>query len=188
VRRPGWLRRNALALVAVAVLLPATLAITMANQWSTYLAGSPSRPLDVADGATVEYGHSGWQVEKTDRVSGTSAAGQERDLPAGTDLVIVTVRVDPIEFLEDGTAELCTARLEEDGGTGLPRSWGNAAGSPISLDGPGPDLVSCSSDQRTSYTFDAEFVVPTDAGDGATLSLGIAVPTEFPDYLRFALD
>lgn len=188
MRRPGWLRRNWLALAAVAVLLPATLAITAANQWSTYLAGSPSSPLDVAAGVAVHYGHSGWQVEGTERVSATSAAGQERKLPAGTDLVIVTVRVDPIELLEDGTAELCTARLEEDGGTGLPRSWGNASSNPVPLAGPGPELRSCSSEQRIPYTFDAEFVVPADAGDGATLSLGISVPAEFPDYLRFALD
>ena len=188
MRRRGWLRQNLLALAAVAVLLPATVAITMANQWSTALAGSPSRPVDLAAGATAEYGHSAWLVEKTDRVSASSAAGRERDLPAGTDLVIVTVRVDPVELLEDGTAELCTARLEENGGAGLPRSWGSAAGGPITLAGPGPDLRSCSSDQTAPYTFDAEFVVPADAGDGAALSLGIGVPTEFPDYLRFALD
>jgi len=188
VRRQGWLRRNWPALAAVAVLLPATLAITAANQWSTYLAGSPSSPLDVAAGASVEYGRSGWRIEGTERVSATSAAGQERELPAGTDLVTITVRVDPIELLEDGTAELCSARLEENGGAGPPRSWGNANSNPVPLAGPGPELRSCSSDERSPYTFEAEFVVPADAGDGATLSLGISVPAEFPDYLRFALD
>jgi len=187
-RRPGWLRRNRLALAAVAVLLPATLAITSANEWSTSLAASPSRPVDVAAGDTVQYGPSRWHVEKTARVSATSAVGQERDLPAGTDLLVVTVRVDPRELVEGAASGGCIARLEEHGGPGPARSWGSASANPITLAGPGPEFTSCSSEQVSPYSFDAEFVVPADAGDGATLSVGIAVVDEFPAYLRMDLD
>jgi hypothetical protein len=186
-RKPaGWLRRNSRALVAIVVLLPATLGIMFANQWIGYFEEWPSRPVDAAAGETLEYGNARWSIEATDRVPGTSAAGRERDLPDGTDLVVVTVRVDPTGFGPDGVPDLCTVRLEESGGTTPTRSWAN--GGAISLDGSGPDLVSCSSELTTPYTFDAQFVVPTDAGDSSKFTVGIAVVTELPEYARFALD
>ncbi|QYF75053.1 hypothetical protein [Cryobacterium sp. PAMC25264] len=188
MRGPGWLRHNWLALAAVAVLLPVTVAITSANEWSTSLSASPSRPEEVSAGDTAQYGPSSWQVEKTTRVSATSAVGQERDLPAGTELLVVTVRVDPSRSVEDGASGGCVARLEEHGGPGPARSWGNASANPITLAGRGPEFASCSSEQSGPYSFDAEFVVPADAGDGAILSVGIAVSDELPDYLRMALD
>lgn len=186
--RPGWFGRNRLALLAVLVLLPATLGIMFVNQWVRYFEQWPTRPVDVAVGETVEYGNARWRIEATDRVSGDSAAGRERDLPAGTDLVVVTVGVDPTGTGPDGVPELCTARLEESGGVRATRSWTNAAGGAISLDGDGPLLTSCSSELSTPYTFDAEFVVPADAGWSASLTVGITVVDALPDYARFSLD
>lgn len=184
----GWLRRNRRALLAVLVLLPTTLGIMVANQWVRYFEEWPSRPVDVAAGETLDYGNARWSVEATDRVIGASAEGRERDLPAGTDLVLATVRVDPTGTDPDGVPDLCTVRLEESGGENATRSWSNAAGGAIPLDGAGPSLTSCSSELSTTYTFDAEFVVPADAGDSSTLTVGIAVVDALPEYARFALD
>ncbi|WEO75794.1 hypothetical protein BJQ94_10390 [Cryobacterium sp. SO2] len=198
MRRGGWFQRNRLALLAIVVLLPATLGIMAVHQWLGYFAGWPSKPVDVTAGESVRYGQFGWRIESTDRVGADSAEGRERDLPAGTDLVVVTVRVDPTgatrpTVAADASAlvdtwRLCTARLEERGGPHAARSWTNAANGAVSLAGAGPALSSCSSELSEPYTFDAEFVVPHDAGEQATLALGISVVSELPEYARFALD
>lgn len=184
----GWLRRNGRALVAVLVLLPATLGIMFVNQWIRYYEAVPSRPVNVAAGETLEYGNARWRIEATDRVSADSAAGRERDLPAGTDLISVTVEVNPTGTGPDGVPDGCAARLEESGGGTVTRSWTNAAGGSINLDGAGPALTSCSSEVSTAYSFEAEFVVPADAGESSSLTVNITVDEFLPEYAKFALD
>lgn len=188
LKRTGWLRRNRRALLAILVLLPATLGIMFANQWIGYFDEWPSRPVNATAGDTLEYGNAHWQVEPADRVTGDSAEGRERDLPAGTDLVVVTVDVDPTGTGPDGVPDLCYVRLEESGGGAATRSWANVPSGSISLDGPGPVLTSCSSDLSGPYSFEAEFVVPADAGEGTTLAVNIIVGGSLPDYARFTLD
>ena len=183
----GWLRRNSRALVAIVVLLPATLGIMFANQWIGYFEQWPSRPVDAAAGEALEYGNARWSIVATDRVPGTSPAGRERDLPDGTDLVVVTVRVDPTGFGPDGVPDLCTARLEESGGGTVTRSWSNGSRGAL-LGGAGPLLTSCSSEVSTRYSFEAEFVVPAGAGESSSFTINIAVPGFLPEYGRFALD
>ncbi|WP_146073479.1 hypothetical protein [Cryobacterium sp. N22] len=186
-KRVGWLRRNGRALLAVLVLLPVTVGIMFANQWIRYFEEWPSRPVNAAVGETLEYGNARWRIESTARVSADSAAGRERDLPAGTDLISVTVEVDPTGTGPDGVPDLCTARLEESGGGTVTRSWSNGSRGAL-LGGAGPLLTSCSSDLSTRYSFEAEFVVPAEAGESSSLTVNIAVPGFLPEYGRFALD
>ena len=186
-KRVGWLRRNSRALLAVLVLLPLTVGIMFANQWIRYFEEWPSRPVNAAVGETLEYGNARWRVESTDRVSADSAAGRERDLPAGTDLISVTVEVDPTGTGPDGVPDLCTARLEESGGGTVTRSWSNGSRGAL-LGGAGPLLTSCSSEVSTRYSFEAEFVVPAEAGESSSFTVNIAVPGFLPEYGRFALD
>jgi len=186
--RPGWFRQNRLALLAVLVLLPVTLGIMFAYQWLGYFERFPSRPVDVATGDSIQYGRSEWRIDSTDRFGADSARGQERGLPAGTDLIVVTVRVVPSSTGTDKEHDLCTVRLEETGGEHPTRSWANATGAAVPLTGTGPDLTSCSRELRTPYTFDAQFVVPADTGDWSALTLGASVVTELPEYARFSLD
>ena len=186
-RKPaGWLRRNSRALVAIVVLLPATLGIMFANQWIGYFDEWPSRPVTAEAGETLDYGNARWSVEGTDRVAGDSAAGRDRDLPAGSDLVVVTIAVDPTGTGPDGVPDLCTVRLEESGGQQPTRRWSN--GGAIPLDGAGPDRTSCSSELTEPYTFDAQFVVPADAGEAGSLSVGIIVVDALPEYASITLD
>jgi len=186
-KRVGWLRRNGRALLAVLVLLPVTVGIMFANQWIRYFEEWPSRPVNAAVGETLEYGNARWRIESTDRVSADSAAGRERDLPAGTDLISVTVEVDPTGTGPDGVPDLCTARLEESGGGTVTRSWSNGSRGAL-LGGAGPLLTSCSSEVSTRYSFEAEFVVPAEAGESSSFTVNIAVPGFLPEYGRFALD
>jgi len=182
----GWLRRNIRGLVAVVVLLPVTLGIMFATQWISYFEGWPSRPVNVRAGDTLEYGNARWHIEGFDRVLGDSAAGRERDLPAGTDLLVVTVLVDPTGTGPDGVPDLCAVRLEESGADTPTRRWSN--GGAISLDGALSAHTSCSSEVSTRYTFDAEFVIPTDAGESSAFSVDIYVEDALPEYASFALD
>jgi hypothetical protein len=184
----SWLRRNRLALSIVVVLLPVTLVITFANQWFAYYAAWPSQPLDVAVGEVVDYGDADWRIEGSRRFTAASPEGQARRAPAGTDVVVVTVWIDPSRQADDEDARLCTARLEESGGTGPDRGWSNAAGGAVRLSGTAPELTSCNSEQSGPYTFDAEFIVPPDAGQGSSFTLGVAVTDQLPAYARFAID
>lgn len=134
----------------------------------------------------MEYGSATWQIESTERFSAISATGKERDLPPGTDLVVVEVRVDPSDAPVDEDAELCLAQLEETGPAA--RMWGNVRSSPIILDGATPEFGSCRPGQDAPYTFEAEFIVPADAGENGRLALHIVQATELPEYARFALD
>lgn len=186
--RPGWFRQNRVALLAVLVLLPTTLGIMFAYQWLGYFEQWPSRPVDVAAGDSVEYGRSEWRIESTDRFGADSVAGTERDLPGGTDLIVITVRVVPSGTGTDEEHDLCAVRLEETGGGNPPRSWTNASGGAVPLAGTAPERTSCSRELRTPYTFDAQFVVPADTGDWAALTLAISVDEELPEYARFTLD
>jgi hypothetical protein len=183
----GWFTRNTPALLAVLVLLPATLGIMFANQWIGRLEERPSRPVEATIGETVDYANAAWTIEATDRVPGSSAAGLERGLPAGTDLIVVTVGVSPAAPGADGLYDLCTVRLEESGDDRATRTWSNAARGTIRLTGDGPVLTSCSSESSSPYSFDAEFVVPTETGDFSDLTAGIVVPDALPEYARFAL-
>lgn len=191
-RRParalGRARHNLLALGAVAILLPATLWVSFANEWFTFYDAWPSRPIDVAAGQSLEYGGSTWLIESTDRITANSADGRERGLPTGTDLLAVTVRVDPPAVTRADDEALCTTRLEETDGGAPARSWIDATKSPISLTGTQPGLSSCSGEELSPYSFRAEFIVPSDAGSTAGLAIGIAVAPELPDYARFELD
>jgi hypothetical protein len=184
----GWFRRNSRALLAILVLLPATLGIMFANQWLGQLDERPSRPVDVAVGDSVDYGRASWTIAGTERVPGTSAAGRERDLPPGTDLIVVTVGVSPSGPGTDGEQDLCSVRLEESRSDGTTRSWSNAAGGRIDLGGDGPAITSCSAGLSSPYVFDAEFVVPVETGDVDTLTADIVVVHALPEYARFALD
>jgi hypothetical protein len=186
--RHGWFRRNRWALLAILVLLPATLGIMFVNQWVGYFAEWPSRPVRVAVGESVEYADARRSIESVDRIHGASAAGQDRGLPTGTDLVVVTLTVDPTGSGPVGDRDLCTVWLAESGGPHGERKWSNASTGAISPKGPRPELVSCSSELNDPYSFVAEFVVPVDAGKSTTMTVGLAVAHALPAYASFALD
>lgn len=176
-----WLRSNRFGLVAVAVLLPATVAITFATQFSSYFSGRPSVPLAVASGATAEFARADWTLVDSRRIAGTSDEGAEIGLPTGSDLVVVTVRVSP----GDGEAPGCLMQLDELAGSSVIRSWGESTTDPIDYT-PAEDTRSyCDSDAVAPYTLEAAFVMASDAGDD--LAFAVSVDRELPRYLSFRL-
>lgn len=181
----GWLRRNAFALVAVVVLVPVTLGVTFSNEWVNYYSTRPSQPVVVDAGSTADFAGTGWRVDSTQRITSTSTEGMEARLPAGSDLVVVTVDVTPRVLDEKGLSPFCELRLEEAGGGELARSWGDAEFDPIDYEGADGVESGCTTDQTGAYRFEALFVIPSTVD--AALALHLEVGDELPRYLSLRL-
>jgi hypothetical protein len=185
VRR--WLKQNAVALVAVAVLAPATVAVTFSTEWSSFLTTRPTQPIEVADGLAAEFDGAQWRVARTERISSASREGVDAALPAGSDLVLVTVEVDPGNLTGEDKSSFCTVRLGEYEGSRdtAVRSWGDATFSGIDYRTPDGVESGCSPDIIEPYTFTSTFVIADDASDD--LGLLLQVSDELPRYLLLRL-
>jgi hypothetical protein len=182
-----WLKRNAAALVAVAVLTPATIAVTFSTEWSSFLTSRATQPVEVAEGLTAEFDGAEWRVAGTERISSDSRQGVDAGLPAGSDLVTVTVEVDPGNLTAPDESSFCTVRLgeyEESKNTAI-RSWGDATFAAIDYRIPEGDKSGCSPDIIEPYTFTSIFVIANDAGDN--LGVLLEVPDRLPRYLLLRL-
>ena len=175
-----WLRRNWIGLIAVGVLVPATVGITFANEWTEYFGGRPSAPTSVAAGDTVDFADSGFVLRDSRRIPAASAEGEKIGLPAGSDLVVVTVSVTP-----DGEAPGCIVRLEEFDGAAVTRSWGDSSFDPIDFTATEGTKSYCATDEAGPYLLESVFVVASDAGDD--LAVALTVASELPRYLSLRL-
>jgi len=180
-----WIRRNAVALVAVVVLAPATIAITFASEWGSYFQSRASQPITVAADESATFAGTQWRINNTRRIPASSAEGLEAGLPSGSDLVVVTVEVRPGDLTDDGQSPFCVVRLDELDGTRVARTWNDAIFSAIQYRGGSDVESSCVSDLVDPYRFEAIFVVPDDT-DG-DLALQLEVTAELPQYLHLRL-
>jgi hypothetical protein len=178
-----WLRSNRIGLLAVVVLLPATVGITFATQWAAYFGERPTDPVVVGAGETVEFAEARWTLDGSRRISASSNEGRELGLPSGSDLVVVSVRVSP----DVGQAETpgCLVTLDELDGSSVARSWGESATDPIDYTATDGTLSYCATDASAPYTLESVFVVASGAGDDLALSLTVA--SELPRYLSLRL-
>jgi hypothetical protein len=183
--RRSWWRRNGIGLVAVVVLVPATLAVTFSAEWGRYYADRPSQPITVAAGERADYAGAGWQVLDSRRIAGTSDEGAEVGLRAGTDLVVVTVAVSPHDLGADGTSPYCDLQLNELRGGEVVRSWKDASFADLDYESAPDALTGCSSEETGDYTFETLFVVPS--GASGDLAVQLESVDELPRYLRLAL-
>lgn len=183
----GWLRKNAIALAAVVVLAPATIGVTVANDWGTYLSERPSQPVEVGVGHSASFAGTDWQVGSVERFTPNSDEAVEAEIPSGTHLVAVTVQVSPELSDEASRSSGCTVRLGEysDTGSTETRSWGAEGFSPLHSDFVDSIESGCNSELNTDYRFTSYFVVPQDAGDN--LGLQVQVADELPHFLLFRL-
>lgn len=190
--RPGWWRRNALALALAAVLLVATVGITSWKEWSDYFGTRPTQPTTVDVGIAAEFGGASWQL--VDVLAGTSDDVEQ--IPEGTTMILARVKVTPGAMADAaegaeaaGAAEAaetgspgCMLRLSEEGSG---REWHSAALRPIDYrTTPGYESY-CLPGATEPYLLEVPFVVPT--GASGELSLVIEVAQLLPKYLRLAL-
>ena len=153
VARPGWWRRNRLALVALVLLAPATAVAVGWQEWYQYF-GFGARAVtavEVGDGDEAELVGAVWGPVRGGEVDDVSGL----DVPDDTRLIAVAV---PVDASAEGVS--CeTPRLVEQS-TG--REWRPVRleiGLPWSADEP----ETCLADQLSPYELIVPFVVPEDA-------------------------
>ena len=86
----GWWRRNAAALAAVVVLVPVTVGVIAANEWSDWDLGHPTKATTVDAGDSTIYGGA---------TIGPASAEFTDDagIPPGTRVVHATVLITPAD-------------------------------------------------------------------------------------------
>lgn len=168
----NWWRRNAVALAAVAVLLPATLGAVFATEWWRMFQAQPVFATVIPAGAQGEWADADWgPASITDETAQYAA-----DLPPGTRVLVAEIPVRPGE-----DEILCSPpTLRELDGVG--RQWDEAT-TRIDWDYDRPTL--CASDAVGSYTVAVPFVVPDDVQ--GPLGVDVEVLDELPRFLRLVV-
>lgn len=154
----AWWRRNALALVAIGVLIPATVGAVAVQEWSERVDGFGTAPVVIAEGEVADY--------MLATIGDARAAFvDDPEAPSGARVVEVTVRVIP----DLRTPLSCLSpQLREQGG--LQRQWDESS------DALGRDydlVTSCSRSARAPYTLSLAYVVPEDASGPFTVDVGV---------------
>lgn len=169
-----WFRRNAFALVAVAVLVPATAVVIGGNEWWSMFGRDRVFAVTVDQDAPVDFGGASYGPATASVVP----AGDTRDLPDGTKVVTVEV---PVRTGE-GPATCGSPMLRELSGAG--RQWDAAGGlSGIPYD---ERPASCAPDRTGAYTVVVPFLVPDDVS--GPLGLDLTIVHELPRFLRLVVD
>lgn len=175
--RESWWRSNAVALVALAVVLPTTAAVTTVNEWWDYYSGRPAQAVEVGPGAETSFADATWLDARLTRRSD----GTDLDIPPGTKLLVATIDVE----IDPGDPPLgCTLTLRE--ATGAQRQWGSAALDPFGWRTSEGMAGICSSEATEPYTVEVPFVLPDDARGPYTIDMSVG--EELPRFLRFHFD
>jgi hypothetical protein len=183
-----WWRRNWLPLILAAVLVPLTIGVTFGSEWWQYFSGRPVVLTSTGVGTPVHYADTQITVDSASRIGADSAQGRAYDLPGGTDLIVVTVTIDPKRVHADGSSALCTMELEELDGTTVTRHWNDATFDAIDFAPADGFEYGCNSELQHSYRAQVPFVVPAAAGAGdRDLALLLYSADVLPDALRIRL-
>lgn len=152
VKPPSWWRRNTLALVALAVLLPATAVAVGWQEWYQYF-GFGARAVTavvVPEDETTDLAGAAWGPVRGGEIEDVSGL----DVPPHTRLIAVALPVDP------GTEGIgCETPMLVEQSTG--REW-SPVRAEIGLDWSADEPETCLSDQADAYELIVPFVVPDD--------------------------
>jgi hypothetical protein len=167
-----WWRRNAVALAAVAVLLPVTALVIGGNEWWLVNQSRPVVPTTVPAGTGADWAGMRWGPATLRELPSDAEDG----LPPGAKVVVVEVPVDP-----GGHPVACSAPVlrELDGAQ---RQWDDAA-SEVDWDYDRP--TACVSDADGPYTVAAPFLIPGDAA--GPFGVELTVVDELPAFLRLVV-
>lgn len=164
-----WGRRNALALGAVAILLPAAVLIPTAVEWWRWSQNDPLFPTTAAAGERVVWAGAAWGPATAVDETGTYAD----DAPSGTRVIVVELPVDA----EGETPDCATPVLRELGGQG--RQWDAAV---TEVDWPYEQPTYCETGSEAPFTVAVPFLVPDDAR--GPFGVELTVPDQLPGFLR----
>lgn len=166
-----WWRRNAIALAALAVLIPATVASIGVNEWSQYDAGHPTRPVLVQPGGAVEYSGAQLSRARAEFVENPGAPSGSRVVRA---MLLIVPGAPPITC---GTPE-----LRELGGA--QREWEEAS---LELDLPYDSEAHtiCDSDIAIPYSLTLHYLIPDDAAGPFTIEF--VASGAMPEFVRLVI-
>lgn len=152
-RRPrGWWRRNRFALLALAVLVPVTVAGVGWYEWHQYFGygARPFQPVVAADSDAVELAGAEWGPVRAAEIEDLNGL----DVPPKTKIIAAAVPVDPGE---DGVYCSAPALVQQSSG----REW-LPLREEIGLQYNADEPASCSSIETTPYEMILAFVLPED--------------------------
>lgn len=166
-----WLRRNRWFLVALVVLIPAAVLVSLIPRWFPYQGIQPEYDR-VERGDTVEYAGAEFTLTELQLLDGT-----EWGASAGADIVVATLTVDVIDPQEAG----CDIDLVSDAG-GLERFWPSAIGDVGDYDIPDEYETLCTFQEAGAYELQVGFEVP--AGQVPDADVLVTSSAELPRVLR----
>jgi hypothetical protein len=146
----AWRRRNRWYLVALAVLIPGALLVSLLPRFLPYL-GSLTQYQDVALGETVRY--SGADIQLTDLMV---LDGDEIAAPLGADVVVATFVVDVVEPPESARCEFVV--VSDEGG--VERRWDAEAYLDSDYEVPEGVEQFCTLSEAGRYDLQVTFPVP----------------------------
>jgi hypothetical protein len=167
----GWWRANAVALGAIAVLVPATYAAMAWNEWSDTLQGNPTQPIMLQSGDSTEY--LGATIGPV-----TARYSELPDAPKGTKVITAEIRIDP----RDSELSCKTPELHETGGR--ERQW--SADTDLGREWDSELFTGCDSEQTEPYTVTVDYVVADDVS--GPLSVWIAGAPALPVYVSAVIE
>lgn len=168
----AWLTRNRWFLIALVVLIPAAVVVSILPRFLPYLESQP-RPEEVSLGEVVRY--SGADIELTEF---EVLDGREWGAPLGADIVVATLAIDVVEPIESAYCDLTVVSVDD----GLEREWDAELypDSDYEIDDRFEQL--CRLDERGSYELQTTFLVPSDGVTGPMVQLSSSA--ELPRVLR----
>lgn len=172
-RARAWAWRRRWALIALVVIVPASIVVTLSVDWFDYVRLTSSDGARVAPGDTGTYAGVDYTLVDVETIQADSAQGEELGALPGTAVVVARVHVDSTDA--DPDARSCRLLLIA-AGPGGDRVWDTGQSDvyiPSSDDTVGyctfPDPDDPLEEDPAVFDYEAVFVVPSDAADAAVL-------------------
>jgi hypothetical protein len=146
----AWLRQNRWYLVALLVLVPAAIVVSLVPRWFPYQQNEP-QPESVGLGQTVRYSGANISLDDLQLLDGA-----EINAPAGADVVVATLSIEVVEVPE---AALCEVRVVSDE-SGFERFWDSESFVDSDYTVPEHFETLCTLSEPGSYDLQMTFLVP----------------------------
>ncbi|WP_460796420.1 hypothetical protein [Microbacterium sp. GXF0217] len=179
----GWWRRNRIALIALAVLIPVTTATLVGVAWSRYYLYEPTIPLAAGEDESLELADTTWGPVRAVDVTDV----EELTAPSDARVIAVALPVDP-----HGESPSCFSPVLVEQDTG--RRWqqmNNALSIPYSPD----EHITCITPEEDEngepgpvvpYEIIVGYIVPEDAAGLFWVEVGEL--DSYPSFLRFSVE
>lgn len=171
----GWWRRNAMPLIALAVLAPVTIGVIGWNEWQEYFQGrSTSAIAPETEDGTVELGGATWgpiRSQYLENVEGLT-------LPEGAEVLVAVIPVVPGD---EPVSCFPPTLIEQSSG----REW-NEGRFDLGLTSSSEEPTSCDSTVTEPYELLMPYIVPEDAEGPFWVNIAPSAAT--PKIVQFSID